>query len=49
MAELIDRTGSIYGLKRGPPKSPDGLSANIKQTERQIRARQDSGNAIHNA
>ena len=50
MAELIDETGTISkcGLKRGQPESPDGLSTNIKQTERQIRARQDSDNAQQN-
>jgi hypothetical protein len=44
MAELIDETGtpSKCGLKRGQPESPDGLSTIIKQTERQIRARQGS-------
>jgi type III secretory pathway component EscU len=31
-------------LKRGQPESPDDVSPNIKQTERQIRARQDSDN-----
>jgi Na+-translocating ferredoxin:NAD+ oxidoreductase RnfG subunit len=35
-------------LKRGQPESPDGLSPNIKQTERQIRARQDSDNVQQN-
>jgi hypothetical protein len=36
MAERIERTGtpSRSGLKRGQPESPDGLSPNIKQTER---------------
>ena len=50
MAELIDETGtpSKCGLKRGQPESPDGLSTNIKQTERQIRARQGSDNTLHN-
>ena len=49
MAERIKRTGTPSrcwrsGLKRGQPESPDGVSPNIKQTERQIRARQDSDN-----
>ena len=50
MAERIERTGtpSRSGLKRGQPESPDGLSPNIKQTERQIRARQDSDNVQQN-
>ena len=50
MAERIERTGtpSRSGLKRGQPETPDGLSPNIKQTERQIRARQDSDNAQQN-
>jgi hypothetical protein len=41
-------TPSRSGLKRGQPETPDGLSPNIKQTERQIRARQDSDNAQQN-
>ena len=50
MAERIAGTGtpSRSGLKRGQPETPDGLSPNIKQTERQIRARQDSDNAQQN-
>lgn len=50
MAERIERTGtpSRSGLKRGQPESPDGLSPNIKQTERQTRARQDSDNVQQN-
>jgi hypothetical protein len=50
MAERIERTGtpSRSGLKRWQPESPDGLSPNIKQTERQIRARQDSDTVQQN-
>jgi hypothetical protein len=50
MAERIERTGnpSRSGLKRGQPETPGGLSPNITQTERQIRARQDSDNAQQN-
>ena len=49
MAERIERTGTPSrcwrsGLKRGQPESPDDVSPNIKQTERQIRGRQDSDN-----
>lgn len=35
-------------MKRGQPESPDGLSPNIKQTESQIRTRQDSDNVQQN-
>jgi hypothetical protein len=50
MAVRIERTGtpSRSGLKRWQPESLNGLSPNIKQTECQIRAKQDSDNVQQN-